>query len=130
MNKLIVILASCLACGTFTASHADTTLNAPRSVVVHFGDLDTATWSGAAALYKRLDAAAHEACQDLEPNGQLGLRPLYKSCLQFAISNAVAAVDRPILTKYAIARGVMSRPVTRAYFANAASKRPIRVAQR
>jgi UrcA family protein len=128
MNKLIVILASCCAFGAFTTSRADD--GVARSVIVHFGDLDTATWSGAATLYERLNGAAHEVCQDLEPHGQLTLRRLYKSCLQFAISNAVVAADRPVLTKYATARGVMSRPGAPAYFANEVSKRTILVAAR
>ncbi len=129
MNKLIVTLASCCALGAFTASHADEAA-APRSVVVHFGDLDTATWSGAATLYARLNGAAHEVCQDLEPRGQLPLRRVYKSCLQSAIANAVLAVDRPVLTRYATARGVMSRPSVPSYFAKAVSERPILVAER
>jgi UrcA family protein len=129
MNKLIVILASCCALGTFTASHADDGA-APRSVIVHFGDLDTATWAGAARLYERLDGAAREVCQDLEPHGQLPLRHLYKSCLQFAISEAVLAVDRPVLTRYATARGVMSRPSVAPYFANAVTGRSIGVTER
>jgi UrcA family protein len=133
MNKLIVILASCCACGAFTASRADDGV-APHSVVVRFGDLDTTTWPGAAALYERLDRAGHEVCRDLDQNGEIAfaseLRRLYKSCVKFAVSNAVMAVNRPILTKYATARGVMSRLVAPASFANAVSKRSILVAER
>jgi UrcA family protein len=132
MNKLIVILASCCVFGAFTTSRADD--GVARSVIVHFGDLDTTTWSGAAALYERLDRASHEVCRELDPNGEIAfaseLRRLYKSCRQFAISNAVAAVNRPVLTKYANARGVMSRLVAPASFANAVSKRSILVAER
>jgi len=133
MNKLIVILASCCACGAFATSRADDGA-AAHSVTVRFGDLDTTTWSGAAALYKRLDRAAHEVCADLDPNGRIAfaseLRRLYKGCLQFAIANAVLAVDRPALTQYATARGVMSAPTTPASFANALIKRSILVAAR
>jgi UrcA family protein len=129
MNKLIIILASFCACGAFATSHADD-VTAPRSVVVHFGDLDTASWSGAAALYARLNQAAQQVCGDFEPHGQLGLRRLYRSCLQFAISRAVVAVDRPILTQYATAQGVMARPNVPAYFANSVRNRPMLVAER
>ncbi len=129
MNKLIVTLASCCALGAFTASHA-AEATVPRSVVVHFGDLDTATWTGAATLYGRLNGAAHEVCQDFEPRGELPLQGLYKSCLQAAIADAVLTVDRPVLTRYATARGVMSRPSVPSYFAKAVGERPILVAER
>ncbi len=128
MNKLIVIIAACGAFGAFTTSRADE--GVARSVVVHFGDLDTASWSGAAALYTRLNRAAHEVCQELEPHGQLLLRRLYSSCLEFAISNAVVAVDRPVLTKYAAAQGMKSPSAAPSYFANVIGGRSILVAKR
>jgi UrcA family protein len=111
MNKLVVTLASLCAFGAFTTSRADVADSAPRSVIVHFGDLDPRSLSGAAALYARLHAAAEMVCRDFEPGRALALQRPYRSCLRFAMGNAVTAVDRPVLTAYASARGMAPQPI-------------------
>jgi UrcA family protein len=129
MNKLIVTLASFCALGAFTTSRADVTASGPRSVIVHFGDLDPTSLSGAAVLYARLQAAAEEVCHGLEPGRALLLRKPYQSCLRFAIGNAVTAVDRPVLTAYASARGMAPQPIARVVGAPAMGNHGALIAQ-
>lgn len=69
------------------------------SVNVHFADLDLAHSEGAAALYRRLKAAAETVCAP--QNGRdLGSQARYKICWQSALDTAVAKVDQSALTMY------------------------------
>jgi len=111
MNKLVVTLASLCAFGALTTSRADVGDSGPRSVVVHFGDLDPTSPSGVVALYARLQAAARVVCRDFEPGHALTLQKPYRSCVRFAIGNAITVVDRPVLTAYAAARGMGPQPI-------------------
>ena len=79
----------------------------PRAATVRFADLDTTSAQGAAVLYRRIKSAAKIVCQDLEPGRQLALISLYTNCVNKAIGNAVAKLDFPAVTEYAVARGVL-----------------------
>jgi len=91
-----------LAC---TIARADSTFE-PRSETVKFADLDMTKVDGAAVLYKRIKYAAERVCRDLEPGPHLALIQPHAACMHEAISKAVAAVDRPVFTAYAAARGM------------------------
>jgi UrcA family protein len=69
------------------------------SVHVHFADLDLAHGAGAAALYRRLKAAAETVCA-LMDGRDLVSQARYRICWQSALGTAVAQVDQSALTKY------------------------------
>lgn len=64
------------------------------SKVVRFQDLNLESPEGAAVLYRRINAAAHEVCGD--PDRYQELKP--NRCVKDAVSQAIAQVDRPMLT--------------------------------
>jgi UrcA family protein len=80
-------------------SYAGEPLDAPRSLTVQFADLDLSKPEGAALLFGRMRGAAKKVC------GIAGtsLREKYQhaDCIELALTNAIARVDRPMLTKYA-----------------------------
>jgi UrcA family protein len=106
MNKSIVLVAvaAFITCSVSIAK-ADSSFE-PRSITVHFADLNTANSQGAATLYRRLQSAAASVCRDPEPSKQLARVWAYTDCVHTAMSNAVAKVNRPALTAYAAAHGI------------------------
>jgi UrcA family protein len=110
-NLTTLVAAATFATCMFTIAHADTT-SEPRSETVQFADLDTANVQGAAVLFQRIKSAAENVCRDLEPGRSLTLRHLYANCVHLALSNAVAEVDSPAVTAYAVARGALQRDTT------------------
>jgi UrcA family protein len=104
-NMTTVIAAATFAACMFTTAQADSVLQ-PRSQAVRFSDLATDTVQGAAALYQRINNAAEYVCRDLDPSRALALKEPHVRCVRAALSDAVAAVNRPALTAYARARGV------------------------
>jgi UrcA family protein len=78
------------------------------TAVVKFGELDTAHPAGKEELYRRLTRAAHSVCRALDPNESgatnLQLIPVYKSCIDQAVSGAVAKINLPEFTDYVAAR--------------------------
>jgi UrcA family protein len=102
--KSLTTLAAIAACGLCTSVWADTILE-PRSVTVHFEDLDINSAPGAVTLYNRIRAAAAFVCNDLGTSRSLAYLGRYKTCVHGAVSGAVARVNRPAVTEYAVARG-------------------------
>ena len=96
-------LAASVLC---TSAWADSILES-RSVTVHYDDLNTNSRRGAAMLYQRIKAAAESVCGDLGSTRSLAMLSRYSSCVHGAISGAVARVNRPAVTEYAAARGVV-----------------------
>ena len=107
MNNLTRLTTfAVLAASSFVAAAADSDTTA-RSVVVRFADLDTAHVAGAAALYGRLRFAAESVCRELGLDPAQKLQGTYDRCVRKAIGDAVAKVDRPALTTYAAAHGIV-----------------------
>ena len=107
MKNLTSLAAfAALAACSFSIARADTS-DEPRSAMVRFADLDTASAQGAAVLYRRIKSAAESVCKELAPDRQLGLMQAYTNCMQTAIGHAVAKVDRPAVTAYAAAHGTV-----------------------
>jgi UrcA family protein len=67
--------------------------------VVRFSDLDLNKIDGAAALYTRVSYAAAIVCNSLRSR-DLGIAAKYRACVAQAIANAVASVDRPLVSQY------------------------------
>ena len=107
MKSLTTLAATVIASwGVCASVWADTILEA-RSVTVHFEDLDINSTPGAAALYKRIQGAAAFVCNDLGSSRSLVYLGRYKTCVHGAVSVAVARINRPAMTEYAVARGVV-----------------------
>jgi UrcA family protein len=80
--------------------------NVPTAVV-KFGDLDANRPAGQEELYRRLTRAAHSVCRSLDPSesgAKLLLTPLYKACIDQAVSGAVAKINLPEFTDYVASR--------------------------
>jgi UrcA family protein len=103
LGTLTILIASALgrsaagAAGSLPIqpSAADETLQS----VVRFPDLDLSTSAGAASLYSRLRRAAGVVCAPLE-SANLRIAAKHRSCMDTAIADAVAKVNRPLLTQY------------------------------
>jgi UrcA family protein len=66
--------------------------------MVKFGDLNLANSQGAAMLYSRISAAAHEVCKSFDIDGRdLGSRTRQDACVHKAIADAVIKVCQPQL---------------------------------
>jgi UrcA family protein len=106
MKALIpaTVLATLYSCAPVWAG----TTEAPRSVTVHFEDLNINNARGAARLYRRIEFAAQDVCGgNLASQRLLVLSSRYATCVRDAIAGAVARVNRPAVTEYAVARGIV-----------------------
>jgi UrcA family protein len=71
----------------------------PLTSVVHFSDLDVSSVEGAKRLYARLRRAATEVCEPLESASAAGASE-QRACVTKAIEDAVADINRPLLSEY------------------------------
>jgi UrcA family protein len=78
---------------------ADDLSGEPRKQVVRYADLDLTHAAGAAVLLGRIQAAAREVCEPLQPQWKVS-----RQCMDQALARAVADVNAPMLTDYYIAR--------------------------
>ena len=67
--------------------------------VVRFPDLDLNKIEGAAALYSRLNHAGQTVCAPLQSRDLKG-ETTYRACVQQAVANAVAGINRPLVWQY------------------------------
>jgi UrcA family protein len=95
----IAILTLC----SINAGDAAETTEGAKSVAVHFADLDLSKTEGTARLFRRLKRAARRVCE-IPRLSPLDVKRTDKACVEFALANAIAEVDRPVLTQYAIDR--------------------------
>ena len=68
---------------------------APKTVTVQFADLDLSKDAGLAMLFDRMKGAATRVCSGHRGGTALRDTQQYAACVDFALSNAVARVDRP-----------------------------------
>jgi UrcA family protein len=80
-----------------TLAHAALPGDEPLSRQVNYSDLNLEQPAGAAALYNRLNAAAHVVCKPLEGKAVLSFQR-HRKCVAKAISTAVRDVNAPTLT--------------------------------
>jgi UrcA family protein len=112
MNKTIAAAARALticvaATLGFNAANASTDgvstnqsmTHATLTYVVRFSDLDVSKFEGAKKLYARLRHAATVVCKPLEI-ASLWRSDQYETCMNKAIADAVASVNRPLLSQY------------------------------
>jgi len=87
--------ALALGCGALSIA-ADSS-HVPQAVV-KFGDLNLSNRQGAATLYNRIVAAAHEVCKSFDTDiRDLASYPKLDACVHKAITDAVTKVGRPEL---------------------------------
>jgi UrcA family protein len=100
-RALMVCAAATLAysASADTFSNEQPMSNASRTYVVRFQDLDLSKIDGATALYSRLRYAARVVCDPLESR-ELGIAEKYRACMNKAIADAVASVNRPLVSQY------------------------------
>ena len=94
---LTILVATQCICGPFV--HAGSLFQPPLQVNVRFADLDLSRIEGAATLYMRLRAAARQVCAPLDERSP-DLWTRFDSCVQDALSTAVAKIDEPVLNSY------------------------------
>jgi UrcA family protein len=92
-SRALALFAVCLLGTTPVWAAPPTT----RSVEVSFRDLDLSTASGAAKLYRRIQAAARNVCQ-YEPTSAKE-QSIWKYCVRPTVDAAVARVNNPRLTE-------------------------------
>ena len=101
-------LGGLIACGLLggagpaCADSAATAVAAPpakdlRSVEVRYGEFDLSKPAGTQALYRRIKAAARQVCGPLDVRSAPLMRR-WQDCYDTTLANAVASMDRPMLT--------------------------------
>ncbi len=99
MSKhLIKLLPLAAALALSGMANAATTRDLP-SVVVKYGDLNLNSKGGVAKLHARLRSAAKQVCSPLESR-VLGYREQFDACVSEAVTQSVAEVANPNLTRF------------------------------
>jgi UrcA family protein len=80
-----------------TLSNDASVTGAARSEVVRFPDLDLSRIEGVAKLYRRIAHAARDVCDPLDTQWH---PTEYRTCVDTAIADAVATLNRPLLSQY------------------------------
>jgi UrcA family protein len=92
------------------AQASDSGEYAPQKTV-GYADLDLATTKGTAVLYSRLRSAAYEVCGSADSR-DLERVTASKSCIAQAMTNAISAVNSPLLTsRYLASTGTTAHNV-------------------
>ena len=104
VKAMTICIAASVACAAAVASpirpaHTPFLSDLPLTSVVHFSDLDLSSAEGVRRLYVRLRSAAAEVCVPLESASAAGATE-HRTCVNMAIDNAVAAINRPLLSEY------------------------------
>ena len=101
-----------LAFGCGAVSIAGDWSDVPQAVV-KFGDLNLSNPQGAAALYDRIAAAAHEVCKPFDVGiRDLALHAQLNACVHKAIADAVTKVGQAELFAIYNARNPQPLPIT------------------
>ena len=106
MTKLtpLIALAAFACC---SAAHAHDSVRVVRhSEAVNFRDLDVTTLQGAQVLFERMRDAASRVCSDPRVGSWPDSRSLYVQCVNDAMADAIATLDRPTLTALAAKHGI------------------------
>jgi UrcA family protein len=81
----------------------------PKSVTVEFADLDLSRADGTARLFNRIKLAARKVCGGSYVDRLQEKKKQRAACIEFALSDAVARVDRPELTQYVASQSSIKR---------------------
>jgi UrcA family protein len=99
---------------SFAAVSAAADNSVVHQVVVKFGDLNLSNPQGAATLYSRIVAAAHEVCKSPDDDGtrDIAPQPRLHACLHKAIADGVTDVGQPELIAIYNAKNPQPLPIT------------------
>jgi UrcA family protein len=100
-NKLLTragISAAFALCTCLIAHGASAAQPQVKTMQVSFADLDLSKPAGAQTLYKRIKAAARNVCGPADQYTFIVSSYSLRKCIDAAVANAVAQVDRPSLT--------------------------------
>ena len=89
-------LAAVLMGSFLGMAHASTATSDVREMRVYFGDLDLNSRTGAAALYRRIESAAHSVC-DLPNDRMLSVQVKVRRCVKQATERAFTDANTPAL---------------------------------
>ena len=108
-TAIVSALASSFAVVCAAADEIETV-----SVVVQFGDLNVSNPQGAATLYERIAAAAHNVCGSYDSNDVFhhGSRARVNVCVRKAIADAVTRVGLPELFAVYNTKNRVPLPIT------------------
>jgi len=101
MNTFVRLASTAFLALTLNAAYGE---EAPKSLTVQFGDLDLNKDAGLTTLFDRIKGAAERVCSAHSGGTTLRDQQQYAACVDFALSNAIARVDRPELTDYIVNR--------------------------
>jgi UrcA family protein len=101
-RALTICIAATLAFSAASASagslgNDESVTGASHKYVVRFPDLDLSRIEGVTKLYLRLRYGASVVCKSLESEW---FPAEHRACVDKAIANAVATVNRPLLSQY------------------------------
>jgi UrcA family protein len=99
VRGMTIVCAAILSCSAAVASPASAAIDQPPTYVVRFADVDLSKVDGAATLYTRIRGAAKQVCAPFDTR-ELGFLVQYHACVDKAIADAVANVNRPLLSQY------------------------------
>jgi len=102
LRAMTIGLAAVIGCSAAYASDVSkdgSATNERHQYVVRFADVDLSSIDGAITVYSRIRQAANAVCESLDSR-VLGLMEKHSACVNQAIADAVASVDRPLLSQY------------------------------
>jgi UrcA family protein len=99
MSRFIKLLPLTAALAISSIAGASISTLDSHSVVVRYDAKALATRAGVASLHARIRNAAQVVCSPLESR-VLGLRQQYESCVSGAISQTVASINDPNLSRF------------------------------
>lgn len=96
--KIATVIVTTLL--SLTALQAQATAPADTAAVeVAYGDLNLDRMAGIATLYQRIRGASQRVC-DAHDGRTLVAKGAYSACVDGAIADAVARINRPMLSQY------------------------------
>lgn len=107
MKSFTLITAAFVLSGSMlSVANASPPSDVPTAVV-KFGDLDANRPAGKEELYRRLTQAARSVCRSLDPSesaAKWATAPMYKACIDQAVSGAVTKINSAEFTDYVASR--------------------------
>jgi UrcA family protein len=99
----LAALSATMLAGVTQAQEATAGDNVPKQAVV-YSDLNLNSNAGVQVLYKRIQGAANQVCGREADVLDLQGMSVRKACVERAVSEAVAAVNSPLLTRVNLAK--------------------------
>src|ERR1700693_1367281 len=101
VRAMTIALAAVIGCSAAQASNVskDESAGERHQYVVRFADVDLSRIDGAMTVYGRIRQAANAVCESLDSR-VLELIEKHRACVNHAVADAVASINRPLLSQY------------------------------